>query len=572
MPSSTVRQTSSDVPSSREVGDQACGHNVAAHLTRMAEQLPDHPAVIYTRSLERSGGASYREVSFAALESLCNRYANGLSRIGIGQGTRTLVMVRPGVTFLALMFALFKMRAVPVLIDPGLGVNRMLSALRTATPEAFIGIGLAHIVRLLRRGAFESVKHVVTVGRRWAWGGHSLEALARRADDRYDPDPTASDDQAAILFTSGATGPAKGVLYEHGMFAAQVRLIRDYYRIEPGEVDLPCLPVFALFNPAMGMTSVIPDMNASRPAQVDPRHIARAICDHQVTNTFGSPAIWRRVAPWCLEHGVRLSSLRRILIAGAPVPGRTIDQLLRLLPDSADVHTPYGATEALPVSSISGRSLQGELSDRARRGEGTCVGAPFPETRVELIRMTDESIPEWSDSLLVDDGDVGEVTVASPAATKSYFARREATALAKIADGGRTWHRMGDLARRDASGRLWFLGRKAHRVESSNKIFFPVCCEAIFNEHPSVARSALIRIGRGADPKPGIVIEPVGGRIPKGAEANVLRGELQRLAQGNELTREIHAIHFCRALPVDVRHNAKIDREALTRWAQGRGE
>jgi len=572
MLSSTIGPSSSDIRTVREWDASAHGHNVAAHLTRMAEHLPDHPAVIYTRSIDRSGRASYGEVSFAALESLCNRYANGLNQIGIGTGTRTLVMVRPGITFLALMFALFKMRAVPVLIDPGLGVNRMLSALRSATPEAFIGIGLAHVVRLLRRGAFESVKHVVTVGRRWAWGGHSLEGLAQRADDRYDPGSTAPEDEAAILFTSGATGPAKGVLYEHGMFAAQVRLIREYYGIAPGEVDLPCLPVFALFNPAMGMTSVIPDMNASRPAQVDPRNIVRAIRDHRVTNTFGSPAIWRRVAPWCLENGVQLSSLRRILIAGAPVPGRTIDQLLQSLSEEADVHTPYGATEALPVSSISGRTLQGALSDRARQGEGACVGAPFPETRVALIRVSDEPIGEWSDDLLVDDGGVGEVTVSSPAVTKSYFARGEATAFAKIADKGRTWHRMGDLARRDASGRLWFLGRKAHRVETTNKTYFPVCCEAIFNEHPAVARSALVGVNKGSDRAPGIVVESVSGRLPKGAEASRLRSELRELSRGNELTREIESILFRRALPVDVRHNAKIDREALSRWAQGRGE
>ena len=539
---------------------------MATHLPRMALSAPERTALVVTSS-RRHGRAVYSSLTFAGLEALSNRYANGLSSIGVGRGMRTLVMVRPGFEFIGVIFALFKMGAVPVLIDPGMGPRRLLECIRHVDVQAFVGIPLAHLLRLGRPSAFRGVGPAVTVGRRWCWSGRTLDAVARRAADSFVPVNTDTSETAAILFTSGSTGPAKGVVYEHGMFDAQVRLIQSHFGIQPGEVDLPAFPLFALFGPAMGMTSVIPDMDPSKPAAVDPAKIVEAIRDHEVTNTFGSPAIWTRVARHCGERGIKLPSLKRILIAGAPVPYPVIEKLLTLLADDAEVYTPYGATESLPVSSIGGRELLGECRQRTRKGAGTCVGRTVPGLDARFIRITDDPIGEWSDELLLPDGEIGEIAVAGPVVTRQYYGLPAATAQAKIREGSRIWHRLGDVGYRGGDGRIWFCGRKTHRVATEHGTIFPVPCEAIFNEHAEVYRSALVGVGPRGAQRPVIVVEPEGDRFPRGGRVAAFRSELLALGRANELTRRIDTVLFHRSFPVDVRHNVKIDREALAVWA-----
>jgi acyl-coenzyme A synthetase/AMP-(fatty) acid ligase len=451
-----------------------------------------------------------------------------------------------------------------------MGVGRMLECIRSVDLQAFIGVPPAQVMRVLRPGPFRNLKCVVTAGRRWFWGGATLREFERSAGEDPVMTKTARDEEAAILFTSGATGPAKGVVYEHGMFDAQVRAIRDCYGIEPGEVDLPGFPLFALFNVAMGMTTVIPDMDPTHPARVDPARIVEAIRDHGATNTFGSPAMWKRVAKYCTEHGIKLPTLRRVLIAGAPVPWDLIERLHQVLSADADVHTPYGATESLPATSISGREVLGGCSDRSRRGAGICVGRPVPGTEIRLIRITDEPIAQWSDDLLVPDGEFGEIVVSGEVVTKRYYVLERATALAKIQDRNGLWHRIGDIGYRDAEGRIWFCGRKAHRVLTSDGVMLTVRCEAVFNEHPDVSRSALVGVGQRGEQIPVIIVEPKPGRFPRGARVGAFRKELLALARESELTRSIKHVLFHRSLPVDIRHNAKINREKLAVWAARR--
>jgi len=537
--------------------------NIASHLPLMASRVPDHPAIIVPAGGQGTSRARYRSVTFAELEATSNRYANGLLAAGLSRGTRTLVMVRPGVEFIALIFALFKIGAVPILIDPGMGVRRMLACIRNVAPEALIGLPAAQAVRVLRRGFFEQVRLKVTVGRRWFWGGPTLAELHDRSKAEFDMAATSADEVAAILFTSGSTGPAKGVVYRHGMFDAQVRWIQACYGIEPGEVDLSTFPLFALFCPAMGMTSVIPDMDASRPGRADPVRIIEAVTANRATSAFGSPALWNRVSRYCLERGIQLPTLRRILIAGAPVPWTLLDRLHRMLDPSATVATPYGATEALPVASITGREVLEECAAAARQGAGTCVGRPLPGIRVRIIRVDDGPLAEWSDELALPDGQIGEIAVSGEVVTREYADQPRATALAKLRQDDKIWHRMGDLGYLDERGRLWFCGRKAHRVITASGTLCTVPCEAVFNEHADVFRSALVGVGPAGRQRPVIVVEPEANRFPSGRRAAAFRQELLALARANERTREIGDVLFHRSLPVDVRHNAKINRELL---------
>ncbi|MCH7703267.1 MAG: AMP-binding protein, partial [Planctomycetes bacterium] len=522
----------------REIASPPSGDvcNIASHLPRMAAQVPDQSAVIIPSGRQADGQTVYTHLTFRALEELSNRYANGLIAAGIQRGMRTLLMVRPGKEFIGLVFAMFKVGAVPVMIDPGMGVKRLLECIRGVGPEALVGIPLAQLMRVIKRRAFATVRHVVTVGRRWCWGGPTLTQLAQRASPMFTPAATQSHETAAILFTSGSTGPAKGVVYEHGMFEAQVRAIRDQYGIEPGEIDLPTFPLFALFNPALGMASVIPEMDASHPARVDPKRIVEAIRQHGVTNTFGSPALWDRVSRYCEDQGIQLPSLRRILIAGAPVSGAVIVRMRKMLNAGADVHTPYGATESLPVASISGNELVDDCIEQSRRGAGICVGRPLAGVDLRIIRITDDPIEAWSDHLVVPDAERGEIVAAGDVVTKSYYGLPKADRLAKIPDGDRLWHRMGDVGYYDDTGRLWFCGRKAHRVTTADGTMFTIPCEAVFNQHPQVARSALVGVGAQGRQRPIIVIEPRAGRLPTGSAARRVTEQLLELGRANPLT------------------------------------
>lgn len=545
--------------------------NIGLRLRRMAARLPGKRAVVFPEGRDAAGRVAYTHLTFAQLEARSDAMARGLSAYGIGRGVRTLLMVRPSLDFFALVFALFKAGAVPVLIDPGMGVKRLLHCIREAEPEAMVGIPLAHLMRVLRPSFFRSVRKAVTVGRRWAWGGATLDALLDASEVPFAVPPTREDERAAILFTTGSTGPAKGVEYEHGMFEAQCRLIQQTYGIGEADVDLPTFPLFALFSVGLGMTAVVPDMEPTRPAHVNPARIVEAIRNHGCTFSFGSPALWGRVSAYCVENGVTLPSLRTILMAGAPIPVAVHERLLQhVLAPGADTHTPYGATESLPATSMRGSEVLAETAGDTRAGKGTCVGYPVHGITVEVIGLSEAVIPAWSEELVLPPKQIGEITVKGPSVTKRYYNRPDETAMAKIHDGDTVRHRIGDLGYKDEKGRLWFCGRKNHRVVMAGGVtLYSVCCEAIFNQHPAVARSALVGLGERPAQEPVIVIEPR-GPMPKGARVETLAAELLRLGEAHAHTRHIRRVMFHPSFPVDIRHNAKIFREVLKVWAERR--
>lgn len=554
------------------------GANIASALTRMARERPHQIAIFVPCGSDLSGRPAHTHMTYAQLDEESDAVACGLTEIGIGRGVRTVLMVRPSLEFFVLMFALFKAGAISVLIDPGIDKRALKQCIDEATPEAFIGIPLAHLARILLRWGRASIKTLVTVGPRFGWGGHRYQDLAARgragaSERKRCPavlTPVSADDEAAILFTSGSTGVPKGVVYRHRHFLAQVDMLRAAFDIQPGEIDLPTFPPFALFDPALGMTTVIPDMDPTRPATADPRKLIQAIQDFGVTNIFGSPALVNTLSRYGAPRGIVLPTLKRVISAGAPVPVAVVERMRRMLPPDATIWTPYGATECLPVAVVEGRELTADARQRTEHGAGTLVGRVVEPNVVRIIRISDEPIAEWQDDLLVPPAVVGEITVAGPTATERYHARDRATALGKIretlADGGeRVVHRMGDLGYYDEQGRLWMCGRKSQRVESASGPMFTEQVEPIFNTHPQVFRSALVGVGtRGAE-EPVLIaeLEPEVGR----EEHARIREELLALARRHAHTRNIREVLFHPRFPTDIRHNAKIGREALRLWA-----
>lgn len=533
--------------------------NVSTALAVMAAQHPEGKAIVY-----RAEGA-WRSRTYRQLEADTAVLARGLERAGIRRRTRTVLMVPPGPELFALTFALLRVGAVPVLVDPGLGVRALGRCLTEAEPLAFIGGPKAHLARLLFGWARRTLRVRVTVGPR-CWGGVTLAEVRRLGETSVgNPNlPSGADDPAAILFTSGSTGSPKGAVYTHGMFAAQVALLRSRFGIRSGEVDLATFPLFGLFSPALGMTAVIPEMDFTRPGAVDPLKILGPLWQFGATTLFGSPALLDRVSRFAEERQAKVPALRRVICAGAPVPAKVLERCAKMLAPEAEILTPYGATEALPVTVIGHREILAETRALTDKGRGACVGRPLPGLRVAVIGITDGAIERWSESLAVPQGEIGEIAVKGLVVSAAYYGRPGETMLAKILDAGEPWHRMGDVGYFDGEGRLWFCGRKSQRVVTGEGTLFTIPVEGVFNAHRDVRRSALVGVGPAGAQTPVLCVEPE-ARV---RDLETLKAELLAIGRIHAHTRGIQDILFHKSFPVDIRHNAKIFREQLAVWAQ----
>jgi acyl-CoA synthetase (AMP-forming)/AMP-acid ligase II/pimeloyl-ACP methyl ester carboxylesterase/uncharacterized protein YqfB (UPF0267 family) len=552
-----------------ELEPQRASGNVAAFLRATALQMPDATAVAVPSSRDRRNRRNYRTTSFAKLDNDSDRLAAGLLGMGVERGMRLAIMVRPGIDFIALTWAVFKAGAVAVLIDPGMGVPAVLQCLQRVQPDGFLALPAVHRVRRVLSKRFPKARFNVSIG-----GGPadcvSIEMLRQMILDEPVLADVSEDDPAAIIFTSGSTGPAKGVLYRHRNFITQASEIRDRFDIRPGGRNLAGFPLFALFDAAMGTTTVVPDLNPSRPAKLDPVLVLEAIHDWQCNQAFGSPAIWNKLSRYCERHGLRLPSLRRVLSAGAPVPPDVLGRLRKLMPADGEIHTPYGATEALPVSTIESREILGETAERSRQGAGTCVGTPFDKIDWRVIQPVAGPIASIDEAVECSTGEIGELIVRGPCVTTEYVDNPDATERSKIVDGTGFWHRMGDCGYLDADNRFWFCGRLAERVSTRNGVIETVPLESIIETHPAVYRAALVGIGEPGAQTPVVCVDllPSYRHLSRPSfEHTALLSELSDLVREHPRGDEVRWFLFPTGFPVDVRHNAKIRRDQLAVWA-----
>lgn len=533
--------------------------NIADVFTQVAGDRGNAPAIIEAKT--------GKIVSFEELNETADGYAHYLSKNTVRAGDRVILMVTPSSDFISITFALFKIGATVILIDPGMGYRNLLRCIENVRPDIFIGVPKAYLFTTLCRGTFGRIKKKFCCGNSFGVFGTDIRKRAVGSHKRYKTHRPGDNDLAAIIFTTGSTGPPKGVRYEHSIFMAQLNRIRDYYGITSQDVDQPAFPLFALFSTALGACAVIPDMDPTRPAQVDPQKFIESIEKYKVTYSFGSPAIWNVVSSYCLDNNLKLAGVKKVLMAGAPVPGKLLKGTQAILDDDAQIYTPYGATESLPIVSIEGREIIDETLELSRRGMGVCVGRPLPGIQLKIIAIDEEVIAELDGAVELDKGEIGEIIVQGDVVTRGYENNPAETSMAKIFDNDSFWHRMGDTGYLDKQGRLWFCGRKAHRVIVGEKTMFTIRCEAIVNEHPEVYRSALVGVSNNkADggTEPVIIVQPEEGCTLAPA---VLIEEVKSIAAANELTRNVHTILIHNNFPVDIRHNAKIFREKLADWA-----
>ncbi len=550
--------------------------NVSERLRAQAKARGTERAIIDPRGLHPALHAATREVTFGELEADVELLARALVARGVVPGQRLALLVPPSIEFITLVFALLRSGAVAILIDPGMGKKNLVRCLSEAAPTGFIAIERAQWVRRILRHKFPLAKLNVTVGSPLFFAGFTIKELRELGKSDVSLPTTLAADPAAIIFTSGSTGPAKGVLYRHRNFDSQVELIQKQYNIQPGEIDVPCFALFGLFNAAMGVTTVIPEMDFSQPAACDPRLIVEgAIGRHHATQSFASPAVWDKVGRYCETEKIKFRHLRRVLSAGAPVRGEILERMMQVLPPEAEMHTPYGATEALPVATISAREVLGETWAKTQAGAGVCVGRRFEQIEWRVVKISDGPLPTIADTVELPRGEIGELIVRGPTVTTEYVTRTEANATAKIADPTGFWHRMGDAGYLDEQDRFWYCGRVSHRVVLADRTLYTEQVEAIFNTHPAVRRSALVGARDCIDNLvPLLVIEPrevttnwFGKKRFNIKKLHQLSNELMELAQRHDLTKNVRGPFYHPSFPMDVRHNAKIFREELQRWA-----
>ena len=519
-------------------------------LETHATRHPDKAAFIFKR------GAAWETVTFRQLFERSEQLTRGLASLNLHAGQRAALLSPPSVDFFALCFALLKTGIVPVMVDPAIGLANVTACINESQPEIFIGNTLTHALRKIYGWGKGSVKHNISIS--------SVERLTFNVQRYPSPIPNYQlplTNPAAIIYTSGSTGIPKGAIYTHENFAAQLDMLTATFDIRANEIDLPAFPLFALIDVLLGVTSVIPDMRFPPPAKVDPAKVTDAIRRFHVTNMFASPIMLDHVAGYALARGLGLPSLKRVITAGAPAPVTVLEQTARLLPD-ASIFGIYGATESLPIAVIDNKEILEETRHLSAKGAGVRIGKPVDGAVVRIIRISDSAIPRWDDSLELPANEVGEITVKGKAVTKEYIARADANRLAKIDDHSETVHRMGDLGYFDERGRLWYCGRKSHRVETRHGTFFTEQIEGIFNSHPLVYRTALVGVNN--EPILWAELEPHARRMDKES----IQRELLALAKNHPQAAHIKTFLFAKKFPTDVRHNSKIIREKLTRNAE----
>jgi acyl-CoA synthetase (AMP-forming)/AMP-acid ligase II len=541
--------------------------NLPLRLQENADRFPEKPALIIP-----GRGSAWETVTYLQLNERSRLFLRGLAALGLQPGTRAVLMAPPSVDFFALVFALLRAGVVPVMVDPAIGLRNVTACLEAAQPEVYFGSALTHGIRLF-----------------FGWGQKTLRlnltlAEVLRAGEgvrRTDRNETSSGErvfhltgfpqgggcdappaEAAIVYTSGSTGLPKGVVFSQANFTAQIEMLVKALDLRGDEIDLPAFPLFALIDCLLGVTAVIPDLRFPPPAKVDPAKMAAAIQIHAVDTLFVSPAALDRLARYGIQERIKLPGLKKVITAGAPAPVAVQERFHRLLSPEAELFGIYGSTETLPVALVSSREVLGETRQLTGQGAGVCIGRPVAGAEVRIVSITDEVIPVWGTDLELPAGEVGEITVRGGAVTEAYVGQPEATRLAKIKDlDGQTVHRMGDLGYFDEKGRLWYCGRKSHRVITSAGTLFTEPVEGIFNAHPQVYRTALVGVVKAGKMEPVLWVELRSDA--RGADQKRLTGELLELAKTHEMAHSIKTILFHPAFPTDVRHNSKILREKL---------
>jgi acyl-CoA synthetase (AMP-forming)/AMP-acid ligase II/pimeloyl-ACP methyl ester carboxylesterase len=504
---------------------------------------------------EMDGSGPARSMSFSELAADVDRIAAGLRDLGIGPGTRVGLLVPPGIDLAAVVFACWRIGAVIVVADAGLGVGGLRRAMRGASPSYLIGVPFALLLARAMRWPGKRIVSTHSRLARLAGAVTTLAAVRLRGEHRSLPDAPRGPDLAAIGFTSGATGPPKGVIYRHHQLQSQRDLVRAMYRIEPDDKLVAAFGPFALFGPALGIPSIVPDMKVIAPGSLTAVKLADAARVIDATLVFAAPAALANVAATSSALGTRqreaFAGVRLVMCAGAPVPAATLRAIAALMPN-AELHTPYGMTEVLPVTDISLDEIE-----TVGAGNGVCVGHPIPGVEIAVSGLDDEG--RATGPLVADADTVGEICIRAGHMRDGYD-RLWATQHAASQPPG--WHRSGDVGHIDAAGRLWIEGRTGHVITTAAGPVTPVGIEHRVIDLSGVSLAAAVGVGPVGTQQVVVVVVPDAAPSRAGLAPPSLTSQVRASAGV-----EVAAVLVAPGLPVDKRHNSKIDRSRTARWA-----
>ena len=485
-------------------------------------------------------GADRSSVTFSELDSRVATFAQALVQHGVEAGERVAVLVPPSIDLIALVYACWRIGAVTVIADRGLGLNGLGSAVKSSRVQHLVGIRSAVIAaRTLRWAPRASLIDLKSLQKSMQLEG--LKQLGR-------PEPE-DDAMAAILFTSGATGPAKGVRYTHRQLGAQRDILQRVYNITDADSFVAAFAPFALFGPALGITTGLADMDVTSPATLTAKALDDACRATQATMVFASPAALVNVLKTASSNVNSLHQVRLVMSAGAPVPIETLRQMTRLCPQ-AEMHTPYGMTEVLPVADL---SL--EQREAVGEGAGVCVGKPVNNCHVKIVAV-DGGVAE------LPRGETGEVVVSAPWMSLGYNRLWLTQQKARFASDGFTWHRTGDVGHIDGDGNLWIEGRVVHMIHTADGSMTPVPLEVACEKISGVKRAAAVGIGDKGVQQLVMVLET--DQAKEDPAPDQLAAQVREALAGLDVV----AIWETKKLPVDIRHNSKIDRTALAQKMQ----
>lgn len=533
------------------MGKKTSHQNIANYLVTAQSKYPDDTAIISAKT------GQFKSRSFKQLHkevTLCSTYFKSK---GISKGDSVLLAVKPGYQLILIAFALFHLGAVPVIIDPGMGTKAFLKCVQNTKPIALVGIPLIHILSKFFPKAFRSVKKTVFVNQ----NSFISKINQFKLEQIEKPASSSSDELAAIVFTSGSTGIPKGVCYTHQIFNAQIAHLKTDFGLSKGENDLATLPIFALFNPALGITSVIPEMNPRKPASADPQKLVQAMQKFEINTAFTSPIIGEKIHSFCEVNNISLPLIKRLLLAGAPTSPILIKNLAKIIPNGQLI-LPYGATEALPLSATN-QSQIGQLENSINSGKGACLGKPL---NGNIIKIMPISMSPFESGINcpkeLEYGEIGEICASGSVVSEKYYRMPGATCDSKFNDGKNDYHRMGDLGYYDENGLLRFMGRKVEQVITKYGPLETERCEPLVNVMKNVSRSALIGIGRGKIKEPCLVVEltPYNSTSFENLRKIILKKLNLHLPQFS-----FRLVVLEKSLPVDPRHNAKIHRLSLAK-------
>ncbi|TXD33806.1 AMP-binding protein [Lujinxingia vulgaris] len=537
--------------------------DLASLVGEVAHEEPERVAIIEPSGRDGQGRRTYARFTYKTLSEDAESVAVGLRELGIAEKTRTVFMAPPSYEACVVYVALTRVGATVIMIDPAVGLRNVGERLRRLQPTAFVGVGLAHVARLIFGWGPRFLKKSIVVGPGPGFpGARTVASLRRARPERPQLASVGPDDPMTVLYTTGSTGPAKPALYTHRNFCGVLRIAHQSWGFAGREglpVDMAVFPAFFMIGLSAKGTVVVPPIQFVRepPAKTDPAPLVEVINDCQVRSLFASPIILENMARHAEGNALTMPSLEVIIGGGAPITGPVMGALTRVMPNG-EVFANYGATEALPSTAHSARETLAETWEKTECGHGICVGRPFEGVELRVVAIADGSAEEAQD---VPPGEIGEVLVKSPHISARYMDDPESTHKNKIGP----WHRLGDAGYLDGQGRLWVVGRVGHRVRGEQGPLFPLLCEPIFNAEPRVKRCGLVGVPGLTHDQPVLCVE-----AHPGADHSELRQTLLQLASDHEVSREIRDVLFIDRLPVDPRHNSKIDRPKLGRWAARR--